>query len=125
MESKKEFLKRIIKERKLIEYIRTVVIPKYKFLIAYKRKKSCLLNFPKNRATGKTTLIYKLACKKDKHIMTNHRFFIRNKKYICMNHKEKCWGFHPAERIFFVDGLEKEVIEELKRRGCILIGYIN
>ena len=120
-----KFLIRIIKEGKLIEYIKVVVISKHKFLKAYKNKKSCLLKFPTNRCIGKTTLIYKLACKKGCYIMTNHRVFRRNNRYITMNHKEKAYGFFPTERIYFVDGLDEETIRELKNRQCILIGYVN
>lgn len=115
------YLISLIKTKKLKRYIKVIVIPKYRFKKAYRRRKTHLEYFPNERCLGKTELIKKLARKYKKKIITKYHYY--SKPYI----RENVVLYHPKDgrTIYFVDGISEKTAEQLTRRGIILIGYIQ
>lgn len=118
------YLISLIKTKKLKKYLKVIVIPKHKFIKAYRKRKTHLEYFPYDRCLGKTKLIKKYAQKYKRKIITKYHYY-SNPLYI----RENVGLYHPKdgekETIYFVDGISKKTAEQLTRRGIILIGYIQ
>lgn len=96
------------------------------FKQAIKKRKSYLVSYPADRCLGKTTLILKLSKKYKKNIITRYHCgyypYISDQGFMVKEHLLKD---SDNGRIFFVDGINEEVMYQLLSRGYILIGYAD
>lgn len=120
-----EFIKYLIRNRKLKKYIKIIFLEKIFFKKAIKHENTYLVGYPLQRTLGKTSLIKKLSEKYNLTVISKYHLKF-SKNTIRMGKIDKLnyiYQRYKPGTIFLVDGIDLESAYLLTAKGYILIGY--
>lgn len=122
---RKEFYKRLWEQKLIFEYIKVIVFNKFRFKRAIKKSKSFIVSYPEFRCLGKSTLIDMLSVKYKLKVLTRYRVNRDCISFIKINPTNMYNLKFIRGARFLIDNIDLDVVDYLKSKGAVLIGYIE